>query len=148
VLRSVAHDFEHSTNKVERDARVKQIAHRVHEYKSRLPPLIGKLEAIRVKSNSEARTACPGVTVQLVLGVPHSLQALGERQGIAVVTAGRDTIAARRWVPGCFRPLNRTPIRHALTIAGISPTRTDVRIGVSPRHERKGRSSRENTCAS
>src|SRR5664279_1088249 len=79
--------------------------------------------------DSEAWSTRPGGPVQLVLGVAHRLEPLGQRQGIAVVAPRRHSVATCRRVPGCFCPLDGALVCHL-----VSLPRSSGRCRDNPRH--------------
>lgn len=108
----VGHDLEHPPDEVQRHLWVEQVAHRVHEDQPGRPPPVGRGQRFLVQGQGEAGAAGPRVSVVLVLGQPHRLEALGEREGVAVVTPRRDPVASRSGVPGGVGPLDARPVAH------------------------------------
>ena len=88
ALWHVGDDVEHATDVVDGHVLVKQVAHRVHEDQPGRCPGPRDVEGIRVNRQSEAGPARPGITVALVLGRPHRLEPLRQRERIAMAQPG------------------------------------------------------------
>src|SRR5207249_8608531 len=111
MLRGINHYVEYSADERLGHGIMKEITHGVDkDGASPRPPKRG-INKILVYGHSKARPRRTRVPVVLILGLPHGLKALGERERIAVVTAGRRAVAARGWVPRNLGPLDRTS-RH------------------------------------
>lgn len=106
VLRSLGHDGEDAADELERYRRVEQVAHAVDEDHSALSPSPRDLEGVLVEGEPEPEPAGSRVTVYLVLGGSHRLEALGESEGVAVVTAWRRLVAAGGRIPGRLGPFD------------------------------------------
>ena len=108
----VGHDLEHPPDEIQRHLWVEQIAHRVHEHKPRRPPPVGCVQGFLMQGQGEAGAAGPRIPVVPVLGQPHCLEALGERERVAVVAPRRDPVATRGGIPGRVSPLDARPVAH------------------------------------
>src|SRR5437870_631325 len=93
---------------VERNLAMEEVTHRVDEDSPRRFPSDRNFERVGVKCEAKARAACARITVPFVLLHSHGLQPFGECQGVAVITAGRGSIAPRRGVPRRIGPFDRT----------------------------------------
>jgi hypothetical protein len=60
----------------------------------------------------ESRARGPRVAVSLIFANPHRLQTLGEGEGVAMIAAGRSSIAPGGRIVCCLRPLDAAPIPH------------------------------------
>src|SRR5690606_11333318 len=86
---------------------VEQVAHGVDEHPPRFPPTQRLIQLVGMQSQSEAWTGRAGVPVVLIAGLAHRFQPLRQSEGVAVVTAGRHPVAARRRIPRPIGPLDR-----------------------------------------
>ena len=106
MLRRITHDVKDLLDELDWDAGVEQVAHGVHEDEARLAPAVRNPERVGVQGEREAWAARAGIAIVLVLARSHRLQALGERERVAVVATKRGLVAASRWVPRGFGPLD------------------------------------------
>src|SRR5690606_16693585 len=68
-------------------------------------------------AEAEAGPGGRGVAVALVLRLAHALEPFGQGEGVAVVTAGRDAVAAGGGVPAAVGPFNGGG--HHVSWAGV-----------------------------
>jgi hypothetical protein len=84
----------------------RKIRHAVDEDLPRLAPAKRLEEGVGVEGDAEAGPGGAGVAAGLVFRLAHGLEPLGQGQGIAVVAAGRDPVAAGGGVPGDLGPFD------------------------------------------
>src|SRR5262249_14933372 len=86
-----------------------------------------------VNRHAETWAGCARVTVSLILGYAHSLKPLGERQGVAVITASSNPITARCRIPRHLCPLDAS-LGHQdpspfIGIGSVCPSVPTLRAG-------------------
>lgn len=106
------HDIEHALDVLDRHVLVKEVAHRVHEDRLRLPPPKGQLQHVRLEGEREPVP---------IIRLPHRLQPLGHPLGVAVLAPGTDLVTPRHRVPGRLRPLDFRSVSHGQPSCGSSP---------------------------
>ena len=141
VPRRVSNHIEDPMDVGLRHLLVEQVTHRVDKDRARARPRAGNIEGVGVDCESEAGAARPRIPVSLVFCLSHRLQPLGQRQGVAVVTARRCLVATRRRVPRGLCPLDRALVPHSwLPVSLLTPAiqRTAPSSGsVAPHRSRR-----------
>ena len=110
------HDRKHTVDELRGHSRVPQVRHAVDEDKARRMPASRQVERVLVNRDAESRAAGARIPVNLVFRIPHSLEALGEGERVAVIASGADAITSCGGVPGGFGPLDGAFVGHAVSV--------------------------------
>src|SRR5262249_11267517 len=110
VLACLSHHREHLLDKLERDLRMEEIAHRVHEDHARPPPAERLLESAWPELKVEAL---------LVRVARNTTPALGKGLGVTVSAARRNLRAPGYRVPGGLGPLDCAAVCQVAILFGF-----------------------------
>jgi len=91
----------------------RKVTHGVDEDHPRPPPPQRLDQRLRVDGDPEPGPAGAGVAFGLILGLAHGLEPPGQGEGIAVLAARRNAVAAGDRVPGGLGPFDGGAVGHA-----------------------------------
>ncbi len=127
MLWSPSHHIPDALDKRDGDLGMEEVTHRVDKDQTRARPPKRLVDLVPVQSQPKTWAAPPGISVQLVPGVPCRPQSLGQGERVAVITPRTDTIASGRRVPGGRRPLDPGAIAHSLSFVRAIRLPSDYR---------------------
>jgi hypothetical protein len=112
MLRRGRHGGEHPRDERRRHLGVGDVRHAVNKADPRLAPPERLGERVLVQRHAEPGPGGARVAVGLVFRLAHGLQALSQRQRIAVIAPRRDPVTPGRRIPRGFGPLDRRRGAH------------------------------------